>query len=199
VADTDPSASRDAADWRVTMIDDDPSRPTRRRVLATLGTTAAAVGLAGCSDSGGEGSPTGGGGAGDGDGGGNGGSLGDSKGSVGTNAVAELEITGLESYVSDGSGMMANEGNFAVDVTVKNAGDQQTSIMEYDYSVSATGEDGEPIEMRISYGMTGGSEVAPGEAKTITISDSSEEDTPPVASYEVSIECGAFAEGAYCE
>ena len=178
-----------------------PGGVSRRRVLAGIGATAAAMGLAGCEGANplsGDNSGSGGGGDGGG-GGGGGGDLGDPDGSVGENPIGGLAIVGLESYVSDGSEAFVNEGDWAVDVTLENTGGQETALMEYSYQLTLYDDAGNDLGAMTGAGSMGGDSVAPGETGTLTLWDGSDNNPDDVARYEVSVECDGFDEGVYCE
>ena len=125
--------------------------------------------------------------------------LGDPAGSVGGVEPAELSIIGLDSHVgSQGE----SEGDWVTDVTVENAGDQETKLINYRYELVLTGEDGETL---YDGGATiyGEGQAASGESATVTIAvDTNAEQEVKfgdVASYEVSLICSSFVDSAYCE
>ncbi len=170
--------------------DDDESRPrtqpvadereslSRRRLLAGVGTVVA-VGLAGCQG---------------GDGGGGGGDLGDTDGSVGTNEVGSLEVTGLDSDI-DPSEVPVGNAKWATEITITNTGDQETQLMEYDYAVST----GSGSALSTGAVNLGGDTVRPGESNSLTLYVPERRGPETIDSYVLSISCGSFAEGVYCE
>jgi hypothetical protein len=125
--------------------------------------------------------------------------LGDPAGSVGEVAPAELSITGLDSHPGS---QEETDGEWVTDVTAENTGDQETSLINYNYELVLTGEDGETLYDGLAT-IFGEGQAAAGESATVTIAVSSNADEEvafeDVASYQVSLICASFVDSAYCE
>ena len=130
-----------------------------------------------------------------------------------TEELPELELSGqrLESTVDELSivdqrqrllrGRQHEDIHFAVTLTVRNTGDQEASLEDYEYEIRLYS----PEDIEITPGNTWAinpDTVAPGETGTILLQVSfiSSESVSPedVDRYEVTLSCGGDGAGSYC-
>jgi hypothetical protein len=188
-------------------------RDLLRRTGAAL-TTAAGIGIAGCSgggDGGSDGESDGGdgGSGGDGsDGGGSGTPAGtvdvdlsdDGLYSLGeyTSSVEGIQVVGL----SSGSQSFESGVVMTIDVEVRNAGGQPTEIAAYTYNVVLYDESGSQLkDSNPATGTSGAQDsIEPGASANVTLSVQLRDISPDdVASYDLTVDCsGSFADGEYC-
>lgn len=116
-----------------------------------------------------------------------------------------LTVVGLESFV-EGEGdrsPFTSDGEWGTRVTVENVGDQEAQLVEgrnYQYSMTVYDDAGtELYGGGVGVGTTSGGTVAPGRTKTLTLVPPEDVDPDRIARYVVSITCGTFSEGVYCE
>lgn len=125
--------------------------------------------------------------------------LGDPAGSVGGVGPAGLSIIGLDSHVG---AQGESEGDWVTDITVENTGDQETELINYNYELVLTGQNGETLYDGLAT-IYGEGQAAPGESATVTIAVDANVDQEvefgDVASYEVSLICSSFVDSTYCE
>lgn len=117
-----------------------------------------------------------------------------------TNRVDELEIVGAEQDVateSDGS----PSGTWLLHLEVRNNGDRETDVFEYDYSGVVYDTDGNALVRIQSKSKENEESIAPqGEVGTLTLTVLEEEiDSEEVGRVEVTLRCAAIWDGVYCE
>ncbi len=182
-------------------------RTCLRRVGSALAATGA-IGIAGCT---GDGSGDGGGNGGDGNGEGGDGNGGatttvagageyenDERGSVAENTVDELAIVGHTAEVREP--MTSSDPRFVVTIAVKNLGDQETELFDYNYVLRLFDDEGTKLgdARAVQFNVGGGTTVAPGKTTEIGLHLQQTEDPGAVARYEIVLNCG-FEDGVYCE
>jgi len=95
-----------------------------------------------------------------------------------------------------------SEGDWVTDITVENTGDQETELINYNYELVLTGQNGETLYDGLAT-IYGEGQAAPGESATVTIAVDANVDQEvefgDVASYEVSLICSSFVDSTYCE
>ena len=118
---------------------------------------------------------------------------GDVDGTV-TNQLAD----GIEVVSHSGSVTEDMDGNetFELFVTVRNNGEETFEIIEHDFSATVYGSDGNELGTTSSFGSFGGS-PEPGEEVPVYMSGL-DADPQAIASYEITLSCSGFDEGAYC-
>ncbi|MUV90609.1 hypothetical protein GJ629_12460 [Halapricum sp. CBA1109] len=118
---------------------------------------------------------------------------GDVDGTV-TNQLAD----GIEVVSHSGSVTEDMDGNetFELIVTVQNNGEETFEIIEHDFSATLYDSDGNQIGTSSGFGSFGGS-PEPGEEVPVFLSGI-DADPQAIASYEITLSCSGFDEGAYC-
>jgi len=118
---------------------------------------------------------------------------GDVDGTV-TNELAD----GIEVVSHSGSVTEDMDGNetFELIVTVRNNGEETFEIIEHDFSATLYDSDGNEIGTSSGFGSFGGS-PEPGEEAPVFLSGI-DADPQAIASYEITLSCSGFDEGAYC-
>lgn len=207
---------------RGTEDDGAGTKTTRRTVLGAAGLLA---GLAGC---------TGGGNGGD-DGGGDGSSPSGESDATDTETQASMDTqeggdttteqsttaassgptiestcqvaqTDLEELSVVGCQSEGQDGNLVVEVTIRNDGQQETDLFEYDLEI--TPYDATEADPSNSIGGGGQSNtypgdtvVQPGETRSVTARVALADSASPsdVQLYTVAVQCGTFSEGLYCQ
>lgn len=186
------------------------SQPSRRRVLRATVALASLTAVAGCSGITGDGGGGGGAdGSGDGDGGDgtttggetttattttDGGPAIGSMCEVETDTVDGLSVVGCRSEISD--------GNFVATITIRNEGDQEINLFDYDlemefYSSTEPGP-GDEVYGTVRTEYTG--EPPPGGTQVVTATLNPNSASPDdVRLYTVSLECDSFYDAPYCE
>lgn len=102
----------------------------------------------------------------------------------------DLAFAAYESEVDD--------GDFVVTVSIENVGDQTTDIWEYDYQLDVYDESGTNLSNGTAMFAMSDTEVEPGETASLDLNPQID-DPSAVTSYEITLSCGAFSDGAYCE
>lgn len=112
--------------------------------------------------------------------------------------LEELSVVGCQSGEED--------GNLVVDVTIRNDGQQETDLFEYDLEV--TPYDATEVDPSNDIGGGGQSNtypsdtvVQPGGTRTVVARVALADSTSPsdVQLYTVAVQCGSFSEGLYCQ
>lgn len=119
---------------------------------------------------------------------------GDVQGSVGQNDVPELTIT-------DWRVVDNQQSDFTVDITVRNDGDKQTDIFDYEYGMTLYDASGADITGGGSGSLAvDDTDTAPGESADMKLMQSVDGDKSDVATYELTLGCDDFfSDGVYCE
>ena len=114
-------------------------------------------------------------------------------GEVVENAVDGIEIVGHRVKESD-------RERFAVVLTVRNAGDQETDAFDYEYDLAVFDSGGTEVTGGASGTTATGATVALGEETEITATTGYEGSKSDIASYEITVGCDDFGgTGVYCE
>lgn len=117
---------------------------------------------------------------------------------VGQDNIDEFSIVGCQSEGQD--------GNFVVDMQVRNDGDQETDL--FDYEVAVTPYDGAEASDSNNIDAGGqstsfpeGSVVQPGDTRLVVVRVALIDSASPsdVALYTATVKCGTFSDGVYCE
>jgi hypothetical protein len=121
-------------------------------------------------------------------------------------SMCQVAETDLEELSVVGCQSSAEDGNLLVDVTIRNDGQQETDLFEYDLEV--TPYDATEVDSANNIGGGGqsntypGDTVAqPGETRSVTAVVALADSASPsdVQLYTVAVQCGTFSEGLYCQ
>jgi len=130
--------------------------------------------------------------------------LGDPIGGVKESSVDGLEILGLESKVAEGV-PFPRSGEWGVKIELENTGGESTELTEYTWHLTVYDDGGDvlheddPTEANLIISPAGGRTLAAGETTEVALQPTDPIDPEKVGSYEVSLTCGTFADGVYCE
>lgn len=130
--------------------------------------------------------------------------LGDPIGEVKESSVEGLRIVGLESKVAE-SHPYPRQGEWGVKIDLENSGDQSTELNEYTWALTVYDDAGDVLkklnrkEGNMIVSPAGGRTLAAGETTGVAIQSTEAIDAEKVGRYEVSLTCGTFADGVYCE
>lgn len=114
-------------------------------------------------------------------------------GSVGTNAIDELDLVGWQSE--------PGEFDWRVEITVENTGSEATNLELYTWGIRLYDESDEELSGGVTpTPVADDDEVPAGETGTLSLEQRPDEPSA-VASYELFLTCegtGAYSEGVYC-
>jgi len=181
---------------------------SRRRVVAVAGTTITGA-LAGCSS--------------DGDGGSNGGDDDDEdetesdpqSGTTGGESTAGETPTDTSAIGGNGSQRLESnvdglelesaqptdtgiEGRYPVTVTIRNSGDLEANVENYDYQYAVFDGSGNDVTEGTGGPTSDDPTVAPGETTMVLLTATVDGNPEDVAGFAVTLGCGSFDDGVYC-
>jgi hypothetical protein len=120
----------------------------------------------------------------------------DSSGGM-TSEVSALTMVPAEQDVSEETDPIP-AGIWMVHLEIRNTGDRETDVFEYEYDGTLYDADGSRLGRITGKSSTGNGVAAPGEVGTITLV-SRDVDPENVANFEVTLGCGAIWDGVYRE